>query len=386
MERVVTINLNGNPYQLEEPAYDAVRAYLQHAEITLADNPDKAEVVRDLEQAIADKCASYLSPAKSVISSAEMAKILEEMGPVQGEHAEAGTNNNTGASFGGPGGSHRRLYRITEGAQVAGVCAGIAAFFDIDVNIIRLLFIIATIFTSGAVLLVYIAMMFLIPSAQTSEQWAAAHGVPFNAQDVIDRAKREYAQFTSNGPPWTWSKWQRRQYRRDMRARWRAARWGNWHPFYNGAAAAPPPAQGPVSYSFGLLTGLIAVILGFVRAIVGIVFLVLLFTLVTTGTLGWWILPAHLPLWQAIVGLILLYVLVSIPLRAMSWAFYRGPYRSYREGEGLVTLAVIVVVALIAYNTVPEARDVMDNIPLALERFGDALRNAFDTSVKPLID
>jgi hypothetical protein len=93
-----------------------------------------------------------------------------------------------------------------------------------------------------------------------------------------------------------------------------------------------------------------------------------------------------LPLWQAIVGLILLYVLVSIPLRAMSWAFYRGPYRSYREGEGLVTLAVIVVVALIAYNTVPEARDVMDNIPLALERFGDALRNAFDTSVKPLID
>ena len=31
--------------------------------------------------------------------------------------------------------------------------------------------------------------------AHTSEEWAAAHGVPFNAQEVIDRAKREYGKF-----------------------------------------------------------------------------------------------------------------------------------------------------------------------------------------------
>ena len=54
MERVVTINLNGNSYQLEEPAYDALRAYMTRAEASLAANPDKAEIVRDLEQAIAD--------------------------------------------------------------------------------------------------------------------------------------------------------------------------------------------------------------------------------------------------------------------------------------------------------------------------------------------
>ena len=36
---------------------------------------------------------------------------------------------------------------------------------------------------------------FLIPSAHTSEEWAAAHGVPFNAQEIIDRAKREYGKF-----------------------------------------------------------------------------------------------------------------------------------------------------------------------------------------------
>jgi hypothetical protein len=95
MERVVTINLNGNPYQLEEPAYDALRAYLSAAQAALADNPDKAEIIRDLEQAIADKCGGYLSHSKTVVSASEMTRILAEMGPV-----EAGpTRDRTGGSI-----------------------------------------------------------------------------------------------------------------------------------------------------------------------------------------------------------------------------------------------------------------------------------------------
>ena len=35
MERVVTVNLNGNSYSLEEPAYEALRAYLDRAEAAL---------------------------------------------------------------------------------------------------------------------------------------------------------------------------------------------------------------------------------------------------------------------------------------------------------------------------------------------------------------
>ena len=93
-------------------------------------------------------------------------------------------------------------------------------------------------------------------------------------------------------------------------------------------------------------------------------------------------------LWQAIVGLILIYVLVSIPLRAMRWALRGGHpyYAAHRGTEGLMTIAVLVVVALVAYNTVPEARQIMDNIPDALARFGDAMRNAFDTTTNRLVN
>jgi hypothetical protein len=209
--------------------------------------------------------------------------------------------------------------------------------------------------------------------------------VPFNAQEVIDRAKREYQHFATNGPPWTWPRWQRRQWKREMRARWRNYSWGGWQGAY-----APPPASaapGPVTYTFGLLTGLIGVVLAFVRALLFIIFIAFLFALVTTGSLGYWHLPANIALWQAIIGLVLIYVLISIPLRAMRWALYSGhPYYGHRGAEGLTTLAVVVVVAIVAYHYSPEARNVMDNIPEALRQFGAAMANAFKTTVTPLIN
>ena len=55
MRPVITISLNGNSYQLEQEGYEALRAYLATAEARLADNPDKAEILADLEQALAEQ-------------------------------------------------------------------------------------------------------------------------------------------------------------------------------------------------------------------------------------------------------------------------------------------------------------------------------------------
>ncbi len=41
MNKVVTIHLDGIAYQLEEGAYEELRAYLDQASVKLADNPDK---------------------------------------------------------------------------------------------------------------------------------------------------------------------------------------------------------------------------------------------------------------------------------------------------------------------------------------------------------
>lgn len=354
MERVVTINLNGNPYQLEEPAYDALRAYIARAEAALADNPDKAEIVRDLEQAIADKCAAYLSAHKSVVSADDMAQALQEMGPVEGEKE---TKTESGA--GGGDQPRKRLYRIKDDAKIAGVCAGLGAYFDLDANIVRLLFVVATLLSSGFFILVYVAMMFLIPSAHTSAEWAAAHGAPFNAQEVIDRAKREYrtvAEDMSKG--WRSAyRAQRRAWRDEMRA-WRHASRG-W------GFAPVAPAQ-PVGYITRVFSGLLALVLSIVGAALLIGFLLALVSLLNSGAVLGWAPPADVPLWLAIVVLCIAYGALASPLsflRRSSYAAASGYNVHGHAADGLVTLAAMLAGGALAYQFVPEFREFVRQIP-----------------------
>jgi phage shock protein C len=57
----------------------------------------------------------------------------------------------------------KRLYRSRKGQMVAGVCAGLAEHFGVDVNLVRLAFAIVTIFSAGAGLLVYLAAWVILP-------------------------------------------------------------------------------------------------------------------------------------------------------------------------------------------------------------------------------
>ncbi len=59
----------------------------------------------------------------------------------------------------------KRLVRIKEGRWLAGVCGGIAKYFDIDPIIIRLLWIAFTL-AFGVGLIVYIVAWILIPEEE----------------------------------------------------------------------------------------------------------------------------------------------------------------------------------------------------------------------------
>ena len=70
----------------------------------------------------------------------------------------------------------RRLYRLREGQQIAGVCAGLAAFAEVDVGIVRLIFILGAVFSGGVVAVAYVVLMFVMPIAHTEPEIADARG------------------------------------------------------------------------------------------------------------------------------------------------------------------------------------------------------------------
>src|SRR5437762_13954905 len=100
MQKVISINLNGNAYQIEEGGYGALVAYLETAQRQLRDNPDRAEILADLEQAIAEKCQRFLSAHKTVVAAAEVDQIIKEMGPVDGAADAAGGTTASGGATG----------------------------------------------------------------------------------------------------------------------------------------------------------------------------------------------------------------------------------------------------------------------------------------------
>ncbi len=212
MRKVTLASLAGNAYQLEEAAHAMIEAYLERAARTLAGNPDKPEILADLEQAIADKCDSFLGKHKTVVAASEAAQILREMGPVLGG-SDAGTEWHSAAmgadAAAGAGGEPRdwregagldmsprrkRLMRVPSEGMLGGVCAGIAAYLDIDVVWVRLAFVVLTIFT-GVWFFVWLAMLIVMPAARTPEQVASVRGDALSAREVMEMAKRKSAEF-----------------------------------------------------------------------------------------------------------------------------------------------------------------------------------------------
>jgi phage shock protein PspC (stress-responsive transcriptional regulator) len=56
----------------------------------------------------------------------------------------------------------KKLYRIREGKMIAGVCNGLADYFDIDPTIIRLAWLVL-LFIAGSGLLAYLIAWIIVP-------------------------------------------------------------------------------------------------------------------------------------------------------------------------------------------------------------------------------
>lgn len=59
--------------------------------------------------------------------------------------------------------SIKRLYRCRHDPVLGGVCAGIAEYFNVDPVLVRLLWVILTLISMGAGILVYIIAWIIVP-------------------------------------------------------------------------------------------------------------------------------------------------------------------------------------------------------------------------------
>jgi phage shock protein PspC (stress-responsive transcriptional regulator) len=73
--------------------------------------------------------------------------------------------------------AHKRLVRSTNDRKIAGVCAGLADYFDLDPVIIRVVWALAF-FCAGAGLLAYIILWIVVPEGITGVATTSATAAP----------------------------------------------------------------------------------------------------------------------------------------------------------------------------------------------------------------
>ena len=139
MKKIISIHLSNRMFQIEEDAY----LYMNNA---LRGQWKKEE----LEEQLAEQLEKKLTGSKTVIIYPDVVDALYQLGFSASEYKEATST------------TEKKLYRQSTGKMIAGVCGGLAEFFEIDPVIMRVLFVIALFFGTMGFWL-YILLWIIMP-------------------------------------------------------------------------------------------------------------------------------------------------------------------------------------------------------------------------------
>jgi len=205
MKKTIRINISGLIFNLDEDAYGKLQHYLNSITNKFLNTEEGNEVIADVEARIAELFQEKVSDRKDVINLEDIDYIIEIMGKPEDfeeiyepeEEAQYKTYQSTK--------SNRRVYRDPDNRVISGLSSGIAAYFGIDPVIVRVIFVLATLFY-GASLLVYILLWIIIPEATTTSQKLEMRGEDINLTNIEKSIKDEFSNVKTS-----FSKWQKSQ-------------------------------------------------------------------------------------------------------------------------------------------------------------------------------
>jgi phage shock protein PspC (stress-responsive transcriptional regulator) len=183
MNEVTQIHLGRQAYTISVDAHKELRAYLADIESNVGDK----EVVNEIELRMSELLAERGVTGEKVILPADVDYLKQQLG----EPADFSEKEDAAAEPKAEDKVSRRLFRDTDNAIVAGVAAGVGNYFGLDAVIIRILFVLLTIFSGGIGLVLYILLWLVVPPAETASEKLQMRGKSVTIEslkDSVDKA------------------------------------------------------------------------------------------------------------------------------------------------------------------------------------------------------
>jgi phage shock protein PspC (stress-responsive transcriptional regulator) len=192
MKKVISVNVGGICFTIETNAYEMLKDYLDDFEAGLEQNEAK-EIMEDVEMRIAEIFQETIKTTCIVVNENLVNQAISILGKPEKKSNNNGGKQRSDSSFAKAMDriedkfnnfrhKYQRFYRDPDGKKIAGICSGIAEYFDFDVTVVRLVFVLF-IFT-GFPIIIYIVLWIITPEALSSVQKLELRGLPITSENI----------------------------------------------------------------------------------------------------------------------------------------------------------------------------------------------------------
>ncbi len=235
MKKVMSVNIGGLVFQIDNEAYAKLEGYIAALEKQFRGTEGSEEIISDIESRIAEIFQEKVKAGKESIGSVDIEEIIRIMGAPKdleeekeasaqdaaerapspsgaspaagvplGENAAPETESVDPAAgdsskgrrkgkreaepAGEPG--HKRFFRNADDKILGGVCSGFATYIDADPLVVRLAFLLAVLgFGMGPVL--YFILWIIVPEAKTTSEKLQMRGEKVTIDSIEKSIRKE---------------------------------------------------------------------------------------------------------------------------------------------------------------------------------------------------
>ncbi len=179
MKQVININFQGRVVPIETTAFEILKNYTDSLTRHFAKEVGKEEIINDIESRIGELFQQRLTKGATCITDDDVNAVINSIGrPEEFEPLddnaqqtfESSSNSDSqqqSSTAATTTGGQKRLYRNENDKVLGGVCSGLANYFNIDVVIVRIIFVV--LLFAGAGFLAYIIMWVAVPSTASTQ-------------------------------------------------------------------------------------------------------------------------------------------------------------------------------------------------------------------------
>jgi phage shock protein PspC (stress-responsive transcriptional regulator) len=182
MNEVTRIHLGRQPFTISVDANHELKRYLSEIRKQVGDK----DVAHEVEVRMSELLIERGITGDKVVIPDDIDYLKQQLGKPEDfdDESDAPQPPEDSETTG------KRLFRDTDNALIAGVTAGLANYLGIDVVLLRIAFVLLTIFGGGSGIIIYLVLWLVVPPAVTTSEKLQMQGKPVTLEALKDSVSR----------------------------------------------------------------------------------------------------------------------------------------------------------------------------------------------------